>query len=66
MRLWKDKHHRKPCAKLWEILAIEYFTISPHYKNGNIANFILAVPLKINKNNKVYNLEMWRFVPTDS
>ena len=39
-------------------MSIEFFTISPQYKNANIANFILALPLKINKSNEVYNLEM--------
>ena len=41
-------------------MSIEFFTISPQYKNANIANFILALPLKINKSiaMKVYNLEM--------
>ena len=33
--------------------SLEFFTISSHYKNGNIANFTLAVPFKIKKTNKV-------------
>ena len=31
--------------------------ISPQPKNGNIANFILAMPVKIRKTNKVCNLK---------
>ena len=40
------------------VTVIEFFTISPH-KNGNIANFVLAMPFKIliEKTNKVRNLE---------
>ena len=30
------------------ILSIEFFTNSPQYKNANIDNFVLALPLKIN------------------
>ena len=37
---------------------MEFFTNSPQYNNANIANFTLAVPLKINKTNKMNNLEM--------
>ena len=37
---------------------IEIFTNSPLHKNANIANFVLAVPFKINKTNEVCNLEM--------
>ena len=39
---------------------IEFFTISPQYKNANIDNAILAAPFKTEKTNKVYNL-----LPTD-
>ena len=28
---------------------VEFFTISPQYKNDNIANFILAVPFTMYK-----------------
>ena len=28
---------------------IEFFTISPQYKNANVANFVLAMPFKITK-----------------
>ena len=31
---------------------------SPQYKNANIADFVLAVPFKINKVNEVSNIEM--------
>ena len=34
-------------------LPMKYFTISPQYKNANIAKFVLAVPLKVKKTNKV-------------
>ena len=34
-----------------------FCTISPQYKNPNIANFVVAMPFKIKKTNKVYNLE---------
>ena len=48
-------------SKLWKLcdeLKIEFFTLSPQYKNANITNFILAVPLKVKKtNNKVSSLE---------
>ena len=37
--------------------AIEFFTISLQYKNANIADFVLIVPFKIIKTNKVGNLE---------
>ena len=33
---------------------IEFFTNSPQYKNANIANFVLALPLKIS----------WAIMPT--
>ena len=36
---------------------IEFFTISPQHKNGNIANFVLAMPFKISKTSEVYNLD---------
>ena len=36
----------------------EFFTNSPQKKNVNIANFILALLLKINKPNELCNLEM--------
>ena len=31
----------------------EFFTDSPQHKNANTANFVLAVPLKINKSNNM-------------
>ena len=37
---------------------MEFFTNSPQYNSANIANFILAVPLKIYETNKMNNLEM--------
>ena len=37
---------------------LEVFTNSPQYKNANIANFVLAVPLEINKNNEFHNIQM--------
>ena len=36
---------------------LEFFTISRQYKNANIANFVLAVSFKIEKNYKVCKLE---------
>ena len=42
------------------------FTNSPPYNNDNIANFILAVLLEMNKGNEVCILEkLILFVPTD-
>ena len=37
---------------------LEFFTNASRYKNANIANFILAVPLENNNINEVYNLEI--------
>ena len=37
---------------------LEFFTISPQYKNANMTNFILAVPLKIRKTYKVCKLDI--------
>ena len=40
---------------------LEFFTNLPQYKNGNIANFVLIVPLDINyqlSTNEVYNIGM--------
>ena len=34
------------------------FINSPQYKNANIANFVLAVPLKIKWTNEISYLEM--------
>ena len=34
---------------------VEFFKISLHHKNGNVVNFILAVPFKIEKTNKFCN-----------
>ena len=39
-------------------VAIEFFTNSPQYKNANIANLVLDVPLGIDHAIEVYNLEM--------
>ena len=40
---------------------IGFFTNSPQNKNGNIANFILAVPFQRNWTNKVCNLNMYSY-----
>ena len=40
------------------INSIEFFTISPQHKNDNITNFVLALPFKIKKTNKVCNLQI--------
>ena len=48
--------------------AIEFFTISPRYKSGNIANFVLAMPFKIKETNKVNEacpLERYSLSPND-
>ena len=48
-------------AKLfWKILneMLEFFTVSPQHKNVNVANFVLALPLKINQTNVAFNLKM--------
>ena len=31
---------------------MEFFTITPQYKNANIANFVLTVPLKLSRPTK--------------
>ena len=36
----------------------EFFTNSRQYKNANIANFVLAVPLEMNQTSVVCKLEM--------
>ena len=36
---------------------IEFFMISSQHKNGNIANFVLAMPFKIKRTKKDCNLE---------
>ena len=46
--------HGSPGQK-WK--SIEFFTISPKYMDANIANFVLAVAIKIKKTNKICNLE---------
>ena len=43
---------------LFTIVQQSHQPISPQYKNANIAYFILAMALKINKVNGVCNLEM--------
>ena len=40
----------------WIHSPLEVFANSPQYKNADIANFVLAVPLEMNKNNEVYNM----------
>ena len=35
-------------AEVRNMRAVEFFTISLQYKNANIANFVLGVPLQIN------------------
>ena len=40
------------------ILTFEVFTNCLQYENDNIANFVLALPLKMNKSNEVCNLEI--------
>ena len=42
---------------IWKLL--EFFTNSPQCKKANIANFVLALPSKINKSNKMCNLEKY-------
>ena len=38
-----------------------FFTNSQQYKNSNIANFVLDLPLEMNKTNEDRNLEMQLF-----
>ena len=38
--------------------SIEFFTNSPQYKNANIANFILAMPFRIDQADEVYSLDI--------
>ena len=40
------------------VSSIEFFTISPQYKNANIANFVLALSLKLNQSNVAFDLKM--------
>ena len=42
---------------LLRVVTIEFFMISPQHKNGKIVNFVLAMPFKIKKTNKVCNLK---------
>ena len=44
---------------------VKFFTNSPQYENVNIANFVLAVALKMNKTKEVYNLEYKPIIPVD-
>ena len=37
---------------------IEFFTNSLQYENANIANFDLALPIKIRKSNKMCNIKI--------
>ena len=39
-------------------MLLEVFTVSLQYKNANIVNFVLTVPLEMNKNNEFHNLQM--------
>ena len=38
-------------------IPLEFFMISPQHNNAHIANFVLAMPFKIEKTDKVCNLE---------
>ena len=40
---------------------LEFFRNIPQYKNANIGNFVLTVPLEINWTNDVYNLAIKYF-----
>ena len=40
------------------VFTLEVLTDSPQYKNANIANFVLAVPLEMNKKSEVCNIQM--------
>ena len=40
------------------VVRLEFFTNSHKYKNVNIANLVLAVPLKRNWTNEVCSIEM--------
>ena len=37
---------------------LEFFILSPQHKNANIANFVLTVPLEMNKTNEILNPEV--------
>ena len=37
---------------------MEFFKNAPQYKNANIANFVLALPLETNQTNEISNLEI--------
>ena len=39
------------------MVSIEFFTISSLYKNANVVKFVLALPFKTKKTDKVCNLE---------
>ena len=36
---------------------LEFFTITPQHKSGNIAHFVMSHAIKIKNTNKVYNFE---------
>ena len=42
----------------WRPLFIQVFTNSPQHKTAIIANFVLAVPLQMNKTDEIFNIEM--------
>ena len=43
---------------LGTVRELEFFTISPQYKNANIANFVLALSLRTNQSNVAFDHKM--------
>ena len=50
------KNHFSPVTH--KTIPIEFFLNSPQYKNANVANLVLAIPLQVDWANEVYNFEM--------
>ena len=50
---------QKNCSASHNPTKIEVFTNSSQYKNANIANFVLAVPLECNWTNKVCSIKIY-------
>ena len=57
-KLSKNGKHCGGCIRVALTFLLEVFTNSTQYKNANIANLVLAVPLKVNQTKEVCNLEM--------
>ena len=49
---------KRSLSPLYVRLVFEVFTNSSQHKNDNIANFVLALPLEMNKTDEVFNFEI--------